>query len=129
MFFRVWSSGPMHNFTDEVGLHESGSYGGDMSNWLSGLRRFGLLLVTGCAALIASSGLMHAQGFNITNVTTNSASKASFPTMVVDANGNLNLAWVDSTAGIKFLRSTSSASGTSFGSPAMAITVSPALPA
>jgi hypothetical protein len=100
-----------------------------MSNWLSGLRRFGLLLVTGCAALIASSGLMYAQGFAVTNLTNNTASKASFPTMVVDANGNLNLAWVDSTAGIKFLRSTSSASGTSFGSPAMAITVSPALPA
>ena len=34
-----------------------------MSNWLSGLRRFGLLLVTGCVGLIASSPAAHAQTF------------------------------------------------------------------
>lgn len=88
-----------------------------MSNWLSGLRRSGLLLVIGCAALIASSGLTHAQGFNITNVTTNSASKASYPAMAVDANSNLNVVWIDSVKGLQFARSTSSANGTALGTP------------
>src|SRR6202030_3055112 len=117
MFFRAWSSGPMHRVTDDVGLHESGSYGGDSSNWLSGLRRFGLLLVIGCATLIASSGLMHAQGFNIKNVTTNSASKGSYPAMAVDANGNLNVVWIDSVKGLQFARSASSANGTALSTP------------
>jgi len=71
-----------------------------MSNWLSGLRRFGLSLVTGCAALIASSGLTHAQSFAVTNLTNNTASTSSFPDMVVDAKGNSYLALADSVKGI-----------------------------
>lgn len=85
-----------------------------MSNWLSGLRRFGLLLVTGCAALIASSGFMHAQGFTITKVSKNSA---SFPAVAVGSDGNLNLVWIDSVNGLQFARSTSSANGTALGTP------------
>jgi hypothetical protein len=100
MFLRVWSSGPVQNFTDAVSLHESGSYGGDMSNWLSGLRRFSLLLVIACAALIATSGLTHAQSFAVTNLTNNTASTASYPDMVVDAKGNTYLALADSVKGI-----------------------------
>jgi hypothetical protein len=85
-----------------------------MSNWLSGLRRFGSLSLIACAALIASSGLTHAQGFTITKVSTNSA---SFPAMAADANGNLNVVWIDSVKGLQFAHSTTSASGTALGTP------------
>jgi len=85
-----------------------------MSNWLSGLRRVGSLLLIGCAALIASSAGAYAQGFAITKVSTNSA---SFPAMAVDANGNLNVVWIDSVKGLQFARSTSSANGTALGTP------------
>src|SRR5579864_8129267 len=85
-----------------------------MSNWLSGLRRVGSLLLIACAALIASSAGAYAQGFTITKVSTNSA---SFPAMAVDANGNLNVVWIDSVKGLQFARSTSSASGTALGTP------------
>jgi len=70
-----------------------------MSNWLSGLRRFGSLSLIACAALIASSGLMHAQSFAVTNLTNNTANTASFPDMVVDGKGNTYLAWVDPVQG------------------------------
>src|ERR1700676_5270161 len=70
-----------------------------MSNWLSGLRRFGSLSLIGFAALIASSGLMHAQSFAVTNLTNNTASTASYPDMVVDHNGATYLAWVDPAKG------------------------------
>lgn len=96
---------------------ESGSYGGDMSNWLNGLRRLGLLLVIACSALMVPSGLIHAQSFNITNVTKNSASKASFPNVMVDSQGNLDVVWIDSVKGLQFARSTSSANGTALGAP------------
>ena len=88
-----------------------------MSNWLSGLRRFGSLSLIACAALIASSGLTHAQGFTITNVTKNSASTASYPAMAVGSDGNLNVVWIDSVKGLQFARSTSSANGTALGAP------------
>lgn len=88
-----------------------------MSNWLNGLRRLGLLLVIACSALIAPSGLIHAQSFNITNVTKNSASKASFPNVVVDSQGNLDVVWIDSVKGLQFAHSTSSANGTALGAP------------
>jgi hypothetical protein len=88
-----------------------------MSNWLSGWRRFGSLSLIGFAALIASSAGVYAQGFTITNVTKNSASKASYPAMAVGTDGNLNVAWIDSVKGLQFARSTSSANGTALGAP------------
>src|SRR5579863_9447551 len=83
-----------------------------MFNWLSGLRRFCSLTLVGCATLMASAGGAYAQGFTITNVTKNSASKASYPAMAVDANGNFNVVWIDSVKGLQFARSTNSANGT-----------------
>ena len=85
-----------------------------MSRVVSQLRRFSALVTSGCAVL-ALSVAAHAQTFSITNVTNNSASKASYPTMVVDANGNLNLVWVDSVNGIMFARSSSTTAGTTLG--------------
>ena len=71
-----------------------------MSNWLSGLRRSGSLLLIGFAALIASSGLMHAQNFAVKNLTKNTAAKASYPNLVVDGKGNTYLAFADSVNGV-----------------------------
>jgi hypothetical protein len=88
-----------------------------MSNWVRGLRRFGLVVINCCMALALSSTAAHAQAFSITNATKNSASKASYPTMVVDTNGNVNVVWIDSVAGLQFARSTSVASGTSLSTP------------
>jgi hypothetical protein len=93
------------------------------------LHRFSALAISGCAAL-ALSVAAHAQTFSITNVTKNSASKASYPSMVVDANSNLNLVWVDSVSGIMFARSSTTTAGTTLGT-AVPVTGSngPALPA
>ena len=87
-----------------------------MSRVVRQLRRFSWLAISGCVALVLSTAA-HAQTFTITNVTKNSASKASYPTMVVDANGNLNLVWIDSVNGIMFARSSTTAGGTTFGTP------------
>src|SRR5579863_4097135 len=70
-----------------------------MSNWLSGLRRFGLLSIIGCTALLASSGLMRAQSFAVTKLTNNTAAKASYPNLAVDGKGNTYLAGVDPAKG------------------------------
>jgi hypothetical protein len=43
--------------------------------------------------------------------------------MVVDSGGNLNLVWIDSAKGLPFLCSTTSASGTSFGTPPSPTTI------
>ncbi len=80
------------------------------------LRRFGWLAISGCVVL-ALSAVAHAQTFSITNVTKNPASKASYPNMVVDANGNLNLVWVDSASGIMFARTSTTAGVTTLGTP------------
>jgi hypothetical protein len=88
-----------------------------MSNCLRKLRQLGLVAIVCCAVLALASAAARAQGFSITNVTKNSASKASFPTMVVDSQGNLNLVWIDSVNGLQFARSTSSAKGTALGTP------------
>jgi hypothetical protein len=88
-----------------------------MSNCLRKLRQLGLVAIVCCAVLALASAAARAQGFSITNVTKNSASKASFPTMVVDSQGNLNLVWIDSVDGLQFARSTSSANGTALGTP------------
>ena len=85
-----------------------------MSRVVSQLRRLAALAISGCAVL-ALSVAAHAQTFSITNVTKNSASKASYPNMVVDANGNLNLIWVDSVNGIMFARSSTTAGVTTLG--------------
>ena len=100
-----------------------------MSCVVSQLRRFSALAIFGCAVL-ASSVAAHAQTFSITNVTNNSASKASYPNMVVDRDGNLNLVWVDSVKGIMFARSSTTTAGTALGT-AVPVTGSngPALPA
>src|SRR5487761_1091897 len=104
-----------------------------MFNWVKELRRFGLVAIICCVTLALSSTAAHAQTFNITNLTSDTASKASYPTMVVERDGNLDLAWVDSSTGIKFVHSTTSASGTSFGSPVVPTIIPnsapPALPA
>jgi hypothetical protein len=86
-----------------------------MSKWVSGLCRFRSIAFAGCVALIFSSVVARAQTFKITNLTSNSASKASFPTMVVDGSGTLNVAWIDNAKGIQFARSTSAAGGTALG--------------
>jgi hypothetical protein len=100
-----------------------------MSGVVRRLRRFSWLAISGCVALALSTAA-HAQTFSITNVTKNSASKASYPTMVVDANGNLNLVWIDSVNGIMFARSSTTASGTTFGTPVrVAGSNGPAFPA
>jgi hypothetical protein len=88
-----------------------------MSKSVSGLRHFRSIAFAGCVALIFSSAVARAQTFKITNLTPNSASKASFPTMVVDGSGTLNVAWIDNAKGIQFARSTSGASGTALGAP------------
>ncbi len=87
-----------------------------MSNALSGLRRLWSVAII-CCSTLALCAAAHAQSFSVTKLTTNTASKASFPTMVVDVEGNLNLAWIDSVNGLMFARSTSSTAGTSFGTP------------
>jgi hypothetical protein len=77
-----------------------------MSNWVRGLRRITKVATILCVALAMPLASAHAQSFNITNLTRDTASKASFPTMVIDAKGNINLVWVDSASGIMFARST-----------------------
>ncbi len=100
-----------------------------MSRVVRQLRRFSWLAICGCVVLTLSA-VAHAQTFSITNVTKNSASKASYPTMVVDANGNLNLVWIDSVNGIMFARSSTTTAGTTLGT-AVPVTGSsaPAFPA
>jgi hypothetical protein len=93
-----------------------------MSNWVKGLRQF-LLAAIICGAALALPSAAHAQNFAVTNVTKNTASKASFPSMVTDSQGNLNAAWIDSANGLQFARSSSSASGTSFGIPPAITTI------
>lgn len=83
-----------------------------MSCVVKRLRRFSWLLLSSSVALMALSAVAHAQTFTINNLTKNSASKASYPNMVVDKDGNLNLVWVDSVNGIMFSRSSTSATGT-----------------
>jgi hypothetical protein len=73
--------------------------------------------------LIFSLATAQAQSFSITNLTNNKTSKASFPSMVTDSQGNLNVAWIDSAAGLQFSRSSSSANGTSFGTPTVITTI------
>ena len=100
-----------------------------MSRVVSQLRRFGWLAISGCVALALSTAA-HAQTFSITTVAKNSASKASYPSMVVDAKGNLNLVWVDSVNGIMFARSSTTAGGTTVGTPVPVVgSNGPALPA
>src|SRR5690349_24091774 len=71
-----------------------------MSNWMRGLRRSGLIAIAWCGALALSSLAAYAQNFAITNLTNNSpGTNASYPTMLVDAEGNTYLAWVDPTKG------------------------------
>lgn len=96
-----------------------------MSRWVRGLRRITSVAAISWMALAASLVAAHAQSFNITNLTQNTASKASFPSMVTDSQGNLNLAWIDSDSkkGLQFARSSSSASGTSFGTPPVGKTI------
>jgi len=77
-----------------------------MSNWVSGLRRIARAATILSAALMFTLATAHAQSFNVTNLTSDKASKASYPTMVIDAKGNINLAWIDSASGIMFARST-----------------------
>src|SRR5689334_16971477 len=105
-----------------------------MSNWARGLRRIPAVATILCVTLAMPLASAHAQAFNVTKLTNNSASKASFPAMVVDSSGNLNLVWIDSVKGLQFARSTSPASGTSFGTPPITpVTIPnsapPALPA
>jgi hypothetical protein len=40
------------------------------------------------------------------NISGNTTSNSSYPSMVVDANGNIDVAWIDSVSGINFARST-----------------------
>jgi hypothetical protein len=85
-----------------------------MSSVVRQLRRFSSLAISGCFAL-ALTTVAHAQTFAITNLTSNSASKASYPNMVVDNNHNLNLIWIDSVKGIMFARSSTTAGVTTVG--------------
>ena len=94
-----------------------------MFNRIKGLRRFRIAAIICCAALGLSSTAAHAQSFSITPLASNKNSKASFPSMVTDSRGNLNVAWIDSVNGLQFARSASSASGTSFGTPPAITTI------
>ena len=94
-----------------------------MSNWFSGLQRIGRIATLSCVSLAAFLAVAHAQSFGITPVTTNTVSKASFPSMVTDSKGSLNLVWIDSVKGLQFSRSSSSANGTSFGNPPAITTI------
>ena len=70
-----------------------------MSNWVRVLRRMGGLATISWVVCVMFSLAAHAQSFNITNLTAGSATKASFPNMVVDGKGNTYLAWIDTSKG------------------------------
>jgi len=77
-----------------------------MSNALNGLRRFSTI-ARFCIALAMTAAAAHAQTFSISNLPTSATTgSASYPTMVTDAKGNVNVAWIDSAKGIMFARST-----------------------
>jgi hypothetical protein len=88
-----------------------------MSNWVRVLRRMGGLATISCVVCVMFSLGAHAQSFSITNLSKSTGGKASFPNMVTDSQGNLNLVWIDGTLGIQFARSTSSSGGTSILAP------------
>src|SRR5260370_32939722 len=94
-----------------------------MSNWVSGLRRVVRTATISCIALAMFSVAAHAQSFNIANVTRNTASKASFPSVVTDGSGNLTFVWMDNVKGLQFSRSSSTATETSFGTPPAITTI------
>src|SRR5260370_40124757 len=97
-----------------------------MSNWVSGLRRVVRTATISCIALAMFSAAAHAQSFNIANVTRNTASKASFPSVVTDGSGNINVVWIDNVKGLQFSRSSSTATATTFGtSPAITTITGP----
>lgn len=69
---------------------------------------FGVFLTVVCTSPVK------AQTFSTPQPLSNTASNSSYPSIVVDSAGNINVAWVDSTSGINFARSTNS--GQSFSS-------------
>jgi len=78
-----------------------------MFNWLRGLRRnLGSAILP--FLLLALAVTARAQStFPATpkNLSSTSTTTSSFPSMVVDAKGNINVAWVDSGGGVIFSRS------------------------
>jgi hypothetical protein len=74
-----------------------------MCNVVKGLRRFSTIAKL-CMALALTATVAHAQSFSITTLPTTGTD--TYPTMVTDAKGNVNLAWIDSAKGIMFARST-----------------------
>jgi hypothetical protein len=84
-----------------------------MCNVVKGLRRFSGIAKL-CIALALTAASAHAQAFSIANLSANTTSNTSHPTMVSDAKGNINMAWIDSVKGIMFARS---ADGKNFPAP------------
>lgn len=82
-----------------------------MTNRISNLVCF--YRAAACLALVLCAAGLEAQTFPAQpiNVSQTPASNSSYPTMVVDALGDINVAWIDNT-GINFSRSTNS--GNSF---------------
>lgn len=79
-----------------------------MSNRVRGLRHTLTLAILAVVALVFAAGASAQTTFPATptNLSKTTTSTSSFPGMVVDAKGNINVAWVDSTAGVIFSRST-----------------------
>jgi len=63
--------------------------------------------------LVLSTGAAQAQVFSPPkSISSNTTSNSSYPSMIVDVNGNINVAWIDAASGINFTRSTNA--GVSF---------------
>lgn len=79
-----------------------------MANRISNLVSF--YRAAACIALVLCGAGLEAQTFPAqpTSVSQNPASNSSYPTMVVDALGDINVAWIDNISGINFSRSTNS---------------------
>src|SRR5579883_2604490 len=94
-----------------------GSQGGEMSSIFHRLRRSRIAAIYCCVAFALSTA-GHAQTFtinNISNASGTSTGTASYPNIVTDANGNLNLVWIDSVKGIMFARTSTSGGTTTLG--------------
>jgi hypothetical protein len=86
------------------------------------LRRVYPAMALGCALLCstATQGQMFSAA---TNVSQSSTGNASYPVMVIDSAGNVNVAWIDSVSGIYFARSTDSGQTFSTAAPIGNITI------
>jgi hypothetical protein len=75
-----------------------------MSNLYSCLWRFWRVASLCALALGLYVTSAHAQTFSPPNSISSTSTSSSYPTMVVDAVGHINVAWIDSVSGIIFAR-------------------------